>query len=121
MHRFISSYCPPGRWVREEPQTRLDLALDEAMILLDDVIHILARPALAFAWQELFAFEIADSTDVSGVLVDIDHSWSSEVRSAQDFAEKALSRSSASRLVQKEIERLTCRVDSSIQIHPLPP
>ena len=77
------------------------------MILLDDVVHILAGPAFAFARQELFALEIVHGADVSGVLVDIDHSWSSEVRSAQDFAEKALSRSSASRLVQKEIERLT--------------
>ena len=49
------------------------------MILLDDVVHILARPALTFARQELFAFEIADSTDVSGALVDIDHSWGGDV------------------------------------------
>ena len=49
------------------------------MILLNDVVHILAGPALAFIRQELFALEVTDSTDVSRVLVDVDHSWSSDV------------------------------------------
>ena len=52
------------------------------MILLDDVIHILAGPTLTFTRQELFALEVTDSTDVGGILVDIDYPWSGDVGSA---------------------------------------
>ena len=85
------------------------------MILLDDV---LAGPALAFAWQELFALEVTDRTDVSGILVDIDYPWSGDVRSAQHFAKKVLGCSSAAGLIQKEIECLASRVNGSVEIHP---
>ena len=49
VHRFIALNCPPGRRIREEPQTWLDLSLHKPMILLDDVVHIFAGPALAFS------------------------------------------------------------------------
>ena len=64
-------------------------------------------------------FEITDSTDVSGVLVDIDYSWGSDVGPAPDFAEETLGCSSAPGLIQEKIECLAGRIDSSIQIHPL--
>ena len=65
------------------------------MILLDDVIHVLAGPALAFLGQQVASLQIADGTDVSGILVDIDYSWSGNVRSTQDFTEETFSRSRA--------------------------
>ena len=84
------------------------------MILLNDIVHILAEPALAFARQELFALEVRDSTDVSGILVDIDYPWSGDMGSTYYFSEKPLGCSSAAGLIQQEIECLTGRVDSSI-------
>ena len=65
------------------------------MILFHDVVHILARSTLTFARQEFFALEVTDSTDVSGALIDIDHSWGGDVRSAQHFSEETLGCSSA--------------------------
>ena len=65
------------------------------MVLLNDVIHVLAVPALAFLRKQLFAFEVTDGANISGILVDIDYPWSGDVGSAQDFAEETLSRSSA--------------------------
>ena len=53
------------------------------------------------------------------LLNDVDYAWGSDLRPAQDFAEEALGCSSASGLVQKEIECLAGGIDSSIQIHPL--
>jgi len=52
------------------------------MILLDDVIHILAGPAFAFLRRQLFAFEVMDGANISGILVDIDYPWSGNVGSA---------------------------------------
>ena len=49
------------------------------MILLNDVIHVLTGASFAFLRKQLFALEVTDSTDVSGVLIDVDHSWSSDV------------------------------------------
>ena len=52
------------------------------MILLDDVIHVLARPTLTLLRKQIVLLKIADGTDVSGILVDIDYPWSGDVRSA---------------------------------------
>ena len=77
------------------------------MILLDDVVHILAGPALTFTRQQLYASEVTHGSDVSGVLVDVDYPWGSDVRPAQDFAEEALGCSSTAGLIQEEIQCLT--------------
>ena len=45
------------------------------MILLDDVVHVLAGPALAFLGQQVILLEIANDADVGRVFVDIDHPW----------------------------------------------
>jgi hypothetical protein len=76
--------------IGEESQTRFDLALDEAMILLDDVIHVLARPTLTLLRKQIVLLKIADGTDVSGILVDIDYSWSGDVGLTQYFSENRL-------------------------------
>ena len=95
MHRFIPTYCPPGRLVRKEPQARLDLSLHKPMILLNDVIHVLAGPALAFLGQQVVSLQITDGANVGGILIDVDHSRGSDAGPAQDFSEKALGCSSA--------------------------
>ena len=126
VHRFVSSYRSPGHWIRKESQTGLDLALDEAMILLNHVVHISTWPSLTLLRQQTCFFQIAHGANIAAVLIDIDHPWGSDVRSAQDFAEKALGRSSTAGLIQEEIERLaggmsldaTLRYNSSVEIHP---
>jgi hypothetical protein len=52
------------------------------MVLLNDVIHVLAVPALAFLRKQLFAFEVTDGANIGGILVDIDYPWSGDVGSA---------------------------------------
>ena len=95
MHRFITLNRSPGCWIRKEPQARLDLPLHKPMILLDDVIHVLAGTPFAFLRKQLFAFEVTDGANISGILVDIDYSWGDDVGSAQRFAEETLGCSSA--------------------------
>ena len=60
------------------------------MILLNDVIHVLTGSTLALARQELFVFEIAHGSDVSGVLVDVDYPWGGDMGCAQHFSEETL-------------------------------
>jgi len=91
------------------------------MVLLNDVVHVLAGPALAFAWQEFVSLQVTDSTDVSGILINVDYSWGSNVRPTQNFSEETLGCSSATGLIQEEIKRLTGGIDGSVQIHPLAP
>lgn len=45
------------------------------MVLLDDVVHILARSPLALLRQQLLSLQIAHYLDVRRVLVDVDHPW----------------------------------------------
>jgi hypothetical protein len=82
VHRFIALNCSPGRWVREEPQAQLELPLHKPMILLNDVVHVLAGPALAFLGQQFILLQIADGANVSGVLIYIDYPWGSDMRPA---------------------------------------
>ena len=91
------------------------------MILLNDVVHVLAGPSLAFLGSSFFLLQITDGTNIGGILVNIDYSWGGDVGSAQDFSEKSLGCSSAAGLVQEEIKCLAGGVNSSIEIHPLTP
>ena len=65
------------------------------MVLLNNVVHVLTRPTLAFFRKQLFALEVTDGADVGGILIDIDHSWGGDVRPAQHFSEETLGCSSA--------------------------
>ena len=71
------------------------------MVLLDQSVHILALPKATPFRQQLFALQITDGANVSGVLTNVDHPWGGEIRSAQDFAEATLSRSSTAGLIQE--------------------
>jgi hypothetical protein len=91
---------------KRRTQIQLDLPLHKPMILLNDVVHILAGPALAFLRQQDVLFKISDNANVGGALVDIDYLWGGDIPITQDFAEEALYCSSNAFLIQEEIERL---------------
>ena len=79
MHRFVSLYCSPGSGIGEESQTRFDLSLDEAMILLNDVVHVMTGASFAFIRKQFFFLQIANRANVATVLIDINHSWGCDV------------------------------------------
>ena len=94
------------------------------MILLNDVVHVLTGPALAFLRKQLFFFQITNRANVAAVLINIDHPWGGDVGPTQNFAEETLSRSSAAGLIQEEIKGLaggmsldaTLRYNSPVQV-----
>jgi hypothetical protein len=74
------------------------------MVLLNHVVHVSTWPSLTLLGQQTCFFQIAHGADIAAVLIDIDHPWDSDVRSAQNFAEKPLGCSSAADLIQENIE-----------------
>lgn len=69
------------------------------MVVLDDVVHILAGPALPFLGQQVVLLEIANGANVRRVLVNIDYTRCCDVRPAHGASEKPLSRPSAAGLI----------------------
>ena len=108
VHRLISLNRPPRRWIRSEAQSRSDSAFHETVILFYNIVHVLAWSSLAVLRQEHLVLQIIHSADVGTILVDVDDAWGCNVRSAQHLAEEALGCSSASGLIQEEIEPLPC-------------
>jgi len=49
------------------------------VILLNDVVHVLAGPAFAGIRQQFVLLQVIDSSDVAGVLVNVDHPWGGDV------------------------------------------
>ena len=60
----------------------------------------------AFLGQQVVLFKIADGAKVGGILVDVDYLWGGNVGCAQYFSEESLGCSSATALIQQEIECL---------------
>ena len=122
VYRLVPLYrSPPGRRVGKESQAWRDSAFQEAMVLLDDVVHILARSSFAALGQKFLALQIAHRADVSRVLVDVDHPWRCDVLPTQHLSKESLRCSPASRGVEEEIQRVARRVQSAIQVHPFSP
>ena len=119
MHRFISAYRPPGRELGKESQARLHSALKEAMALLDDIIHVLARSSLALLRYQLVGLQVARCTDVGRVHVDVNHPWDRDVFSSQYLSEESIGCSSTSRGSEEETQCVAGLVYSTIQVNPL--
>jgi hypothetical protein len=88
--------------------------LDRPMILFQNVVEILQRSMPAILLQSLLGFEPHDSRWITGVLVGVDDPRRRMVLSAQGFDEKALSRCCVAFSRQKEVDRRTGGVDSSV-------
>lgn len=82
VHDLIRAYCSPGCRVGGESQTGLDPSFHEPMILLNHVVHITTRPSFTLLWQQTCFLQISNRTDIAAILIDVDYSWGSNVRSA---------------------------------------
>ena len=118
VHRLITLNRTPSGRVRSECHPWLDPALHEMMVLLYNVVHILTWPSPALFRQQLFLLQVTYGANVGRILVNIDDARRGDVWSTQHLAEEPFSGSDASGLVEKEIERLSSRIHSSVQIHP---
>ena len=98
--------------------TRADTALDRPMVLFEDIVEILHRSMSKVLLQNTVDFELNDDWRISGVLVGIDYPRRGMVLPAQGFAQKALSRHCVAFSQEKEVDRRTGGIDSSVQVYP---
>ena len=68
--------------------------------------------------QNTGGFELNDGWRISSVLVGIDSPRRGMVLPAQGFCQKALSRYCVAFSREKEVDRRTGRIDSSVQVYP---
>ncbi len=78
MHRLVPLDRSAGTLYRSESKARRDPLLDEAMVLLDDVIQIGGRPATAATTKFTGLLQIGDRAGVGWMAVHVYHSrsWS---------------------------------------------
>ena len=98
--------------------TRTDTALDRPMILFQDVVEILHRSMSTVLPQNTVGFELNDGWRISSVLVGIDYPRRGMVLPAQGFGQKPLSRCCVAFSREKEVDRRTGGIDSSVQVYP---
>jgi hypothetical protein len=97
--------------------TRTDTALDRPMILFQDIVEILHRSMSTVHLQNTGGFELNDGWRISSVLVGIDYPRREMVLPAQGFCQKALSRYCVAFSREKEVDRRTGGIDSSVQVY----
>ena len=118
VHRFISLQGSPCRLERKETHPELDEPFDEAMILFDEVVEILALPQFTRIWHDPFRFQFVESFGIGRVFINGDHSRSAGMRRSKRFREKAFGCLCISCRTQEKIQSIPFRIHSAIQVHP---
>jgi hypothetical protein len=90
MHRLVTGDRAPSSPEGAKMLTRAHPAFDRPMILFQNIVQILHRSMPAILGQSALGFELYDGSQVSGVLVGVDHPRSRMVRTSQGFGQKAL-------------------------------
>ncbi len=104
---------------REKAHPWLCEAFHEPMILLDPIVEVFHLPQFSMFRKISFCFELIKCFGVGGVFVHIDHTGLAGMRSSKCLEQELLGRVCISCWAQKEIERVSFRINGSIQIHPL--
>ena len=109
-----------GRGVVEgfEAFHRRPASLDRAMILLNNVVQIFARPNLDVAPDWMLAPQLPQRTTARNVSVEGHFAWPARRVRCKRFAEERLRRSDATVPAQQKVDRLAALVDGSIQVVP---
>ena len=90
-----------------------------AMVLLNQVTWVLDLPQLTTFREDSGCFEFLEGFGISRVFINVDDPWFTCMRGGKRFQQEVFSGLRISRRAQKEIERMTLRIDRSVQIHPL--
>lgn len=98
---------------------RLRYPFDEAMVLLNQGIEVLDLPQLTTFRDDSRCFEFIECFGVSSMFVHVDHPWSTALRGGKRFEQEAFGRFRISGWTEQEIERISPRVNRTIEIHPL--
>jgi hypothetical protein len=75
VHDFVSLEGSPRGLEGKEAHPRLRQSLDEAMILFDQIVEVLALPQFHVVRQGASRFEISYGFGIRHVFIDSDHMW----------------------------------------------
>jgi hypothetical protein len=89
------------------------------MVLFNEIIEILHLPELTAFGNEPCCFEFVERFGIRSIFVDVDHAWLNGMRCGEGFHKEALGSVPISGWTEKEIERLSLRVNRSIELDPL--
>ena len=73
VHCFVAGDRSAGAVHRPKSQARSDSLLDESMVLLDDVIEVLSRPAATASTKFTGLLQFDDRTGVRRMAIDVDY------------------------------------------------
>src|SRR5271167_3565901 len=114
MNRLVAGYRTPSSPECTKMLARAHPAFDGPVILFQNIIEVLHRSMPAILLQSLLGFKPHDGRRITGMLVGVDDPRPRMVLSAQSLCEKALSRCCVAFSRQKDVDRRTGGVDSSV-------
>ena len=95
VHGLVSLDCPPRRVKLAKPLFGLYPSFDRSMVLLQDIVHVLARPMAAAAAQGAFLFHGWNRRAVEAGLIGVDDAglrmrWIAERLAKQPFGRRSI-------------------------------
>lgn len=118
-HHFIASNCLRGSYKALEAQTRPDQTLDAPVILLNDVVQELHLPEFGETPELSGTLHSLRRYRIGGILVDRDSPRIDCMCLRQGFPEEALGSSRITLTRQQKVNRLSGRIDGTVEINPL--
>lgn len=96
----------------------VDEVLDEAVILFNEIIEIFHLAQFTAFGNESCFFEFSERFRVRGVFVHVDDTRLAGMSGSERFEKEALGGFRVSCRAEKEIKRVSLRINRSIEVHP---
>ena len=118
VHCLITGQCALRRVEGKETQAGPGAALDEAVVLLDEIIEVFDLAQLARHWSLFLRFQGLHGLWVGGVFIDVDHPRRDGVRCTECFVKEGLSCRCVPFDAQEEVDGLPIAIHRAILIKP---
>ena len=106
MERFYEAHA----WFRQP--------FDEPMILLDQIVDVFYLSQFTACEKVSFCFELVERFGRGCVFVHVDHPWLAGMRRSEGFEQELLRRLCVSCRAQEKIERVSLRINCTVEVDP---
>jgi hypothetical protein len=118
VHRFVALNGVQCAIDRPEPETGRDSFLNEAVILLDDVVQIRCRAAAAIAPQLTGSLQVRNHLWVRRMSIHVDHPRPDLASPRERQSKEVLGGNRIALGREHELDRLSRGIDRSVQVGP---